>query len=707
MKKMGCIQQKNLAASLLVFVAALMLASCGDDSPSSTSPTHTGNKGEVSFEISNDGGTGSGTGTSPAEVSKGDTLNMVIMQTSSYTDSDGTVFECEPQATISLFAKHDTVYADDLTQLTNVPVQPEVETFKEGDSPVVNGIRQKFHIGGQCVNFDLAYEVYTCITSEGQTVEMPYVKLNEANLGSSNATEERRSCTAGFLQSVTLKALPQTRSGVSDTTWFEVNAIFSLEIECMNSKQVNKQPLTFSVTYLGGVTREIALHDPVRELSSTISVLGGTVNTSSPFLVTPGEELGLSFSQNSSYTDTYGNKMSCSPEAKIKLFAQSDTIYVKEKESLEGIPESQDFVFTPDGEAPVLYSSVQLFSLGSQHIHLEMSYEVYTCLDIENKEIVMPYLKQHATMPGHATVEELSTVTGFEADTTFYDVRVPISLETVHVGTDDDEFQTIEMVVSYIGAVVTMKEAPELVRVEYRTGYVWEEAHHNLPLLYYAHVFRDRYYSNGEVLTDTFVDAGHMVGLSAISSPANISGSLEEGAEINIQFIAENLNDSVTARFYNMQVTSLDQISTNPGDDVAYSVAGDWGKYYKSKLYGDNAFISAAEAPSNGNWESTDLPTGWYFKDIRGYRRYNFNYQGPEIMWDGCVRYEIALVVYDQFLAIDGRLIDFLKYRPEYHYSFSEQRTSGGLEHKYECRFEFMGRNFYAAVITNISEIGK
>lgn len=683
--------------------------SCSSEDPIIPEPTPNPNNGEVAFEISNEGGTGTGTSTSPAEVSKGDTLNMVISQKSSYTDSDGTVFECEPKATIELFAKLDTVYVEELSQLTNVQDKSEVQTSKEGQDPVVNGINQKFLIGEQYVNFDLAYEVYNYRTVDGQTIEMPYVKLNQANFGSSGAAEasEPTARSETVVKSITVKPLPQTRASVSDTTWYEVNAIFNLDIECMNAKTENKQNLTFSVTYLGAVTREIDLSEPVKELSSTISVLSGTNNTSSPFLVNPREELSLLFKQNSTYTDTYGNKMSCEPEAKVKLFAQTDTIYAKETEELEGTPVSQDFVFTASGEDPVLYSAVQLFELGSQNIQLEMSYEAYTAKDIENNEIEMPYLKQNATMPSAATVKELSTVTSSKADTTFYDVRVPIKLETINVGTEDENIQTIELVVSYIGAVVTLKEVPELVRVEYRTGYVWEEAHHNLPLLYYAKVYRDRYYSNGEVFTDEFVDNGHMVGLVPSMNPEDGSYSLEDGAEICIEHSNDNINDSICIRDYNIQVTSLDAISANPGDEVIYSEAGKWNEYLVSKLYEENSFILATDIPSNNQWETTERQTGWYFKDIRGYRLYNFNYQGPTIMWDGCLGYKISLVVYDQFLAIDGRLIDFLKYRPEYHYNFSEQETESGLEHKFECKFEFMGRNFHAAVIANISELGK
>lgn len=700
---------KDLFIFILAFLSACSLFSCSDENPSPADQGHNSDKGEMSFEISNDGGTGTGTSTSPAEVSKGDTLNMVISQKSSYTDSDGTVFECEPKATIELFAKLDTVYVEELSQLTNVQDKSEVQTSEEGQDPVVNGINQKFLIGEQYVNFDLAYEVYNYRTVDGQTIEMPYVKLNQANFGSSGAAEasEPTARSETVVKSITVKPLPQTRASVSDTTWYEVNAIFNLDIECMNAKTENKQNLTFSVTYLGAVTREIDLSEPVKELSSTISVLSGTNNTSSPFLANPQEVMSLLFKQNSSYTDSYGNKMTCEPEAKIRIFAQTDTIYAKETEELEGTPVSQDFVFTASGENPILYSAVQLFELGTQNIQLEMSYEAYTAKDIENNEIEMPYLKQNATMPSAATVKELSTVTSSKADTTFYDVRVPIKLETINVGTEDENIQTIELVVSYIGAVVTLKEVPELVRVEYRTGYVWEEAHHNLPLLYYAKVYRDRYYSNGEVFTDEFVDNGHMVGMGTFMNPEDGSYALENGANINLQFSHNNVNDSINVYFYNIQVTSLDAVSANSGDDVIYSEAGKWDEYLVSKLYEGNSFILATDIPSNSQWETTERQIGWYFKDIRSNRGYNVNYQGPTIMWDGCMIYQIDLVVYDQFLAIDGRLIDFLKYRPEYHYNFSEQETESGLEHKFECRFEFMGRNFYAAVIANISELGK
>ena len=96
--------------ALMLFLVGIVLISCGEENlvdPSTQKP-----KGEVTFQISSDGGSGSGKGTSssPAVVQSGDTLNMTISQTSSYSDPDGSVFTCEPQATIRLSAFADTLF---------------------------------------------------------------------------------------------------------------------------------------------------------------------------------------------------------------------------------------------------------------------------------------------------------------------------------------------------------------------------------------------------------------------------------------------------------------------------------------------------------------------------------------------------------------------------------------------------------------------
>lgn len=694
-------------------MACVLNVSCSSDDPVLPEPTPNPDNGEVAFEITNDSGTGTGTSTSPAEVSKGDTLNMVISQKSSYTDSDGSVFECEPKATIELFARLDTVYVDDLTKLTNVQAEPEVQSSKSGQNPVINEITQKFLIGDQDINFDLAYEVYNYTTVDGKTVEMPYVKLNQAALGGSGTTDasDPTARSETVMKSITVKPLPQTRASISDTTWYEVNATFNLEIECMNAKTENKQKLTFSVTYLGAVTTEIELGEAVGKLSTTIEALDGTNSVSSPYIVNPKEQMSLLFRQNSSYIDAYGNKMVCEPQARINLFAQYDTVYVSKLEELEVTPASQDFVFTESGEDPVLYSTVQLFKLGIQMIQLDMSYETYTAIDVENNEITMPYLKQNATMPGAVTVSEISTATGAKADTTFYNVKFPITLETVDVGTPDENIQTIELVVSYIGAIVTWKEEPELVKVEYRTGYVWEEAHDNLPLLYYAHVFRDRYYSTGEVITDTFVDNGHPMETSlGFQSIFPIDGAFM--AEGEYKYSDDDIvifhkgtmkgepNDSIRTMTSIVEVDYLDSIEVredfHPSPD-SDTYPGKWDCYISGKIYEDGVYIPVDANLATQSYEQCSLPSGWYFQGFT--EKADLTQVFYKDYVTSIYRMFMHITCYDQFLVIDGVRIDFLEYLPDREFNTVIESTPSGKTITREERVKFLGRNFYAACI--------
>ena len=683
----------------IVAGAVCLFFSCTSDDPDSV-PSSSSGSGEVSFELVTEGGSGSGSSSSPFEVPMGETFELSISQQSRYTDTDGTVFECEPTAGISLSTTVDTVYAEDLQQLTAV-LEPKVKSSSDGGNPTHHSVTQEFPIGGQSVVFDLSYEVYEYTTVSGKSVEMPYVKPDQAELGSSSASESRG---GAVVKSITVRPLVQSRASVSDTTWYEVNAVFNLDVECMNSQVENTRNLTFSVTYRGAVTEEIELGEPKAELSSTIDVLGGTGSVSSPYIVNPKEQMSLLFRQNSSYIDAYGNKMVCEPQARINLFAQYDTVYVSKLEELEVTPASQDFVFTESGEDPVLYSTVQLFKLGIQMIQLDMSYETYTAIDVENNEITMPYLKQNATMPGAVTVSEISTATGAKADTTFYNVKFPITLETVDVGTPDENIQTIELVVSYIGAIVTWKEEPELVKVEYRTGYVWEEAHDNLPLLYYAHVFRDRYYSTGEVITDTFVDVGHMVGsYSGVQPSEDVTLEIENGECIVFHAFTQTENDSVLITYCETEVPNLDLLSTEISDDrYTISPAGTWEDYFVSKLYED-AFMAVEGSLCQQSWENCDMPTGWYFKDTGYVRSIDVDYNGVSV-WFDIRRYNLYLVYFDQYLSIDGKRIDFLEYLPKHSFNFTVEEQGRSRIYKFECTSKFMGRTFYVATIDTIYE---
>lgn len=118
------------------------------------------------------------------------------------------MFECEPKASICLFAELDTVYADKLEQLTAIQEKAEVQTSQEGQSPVTNRTLQKFQIGSQSVQFDLSYETYTYATADGN-VEMPYAMPHEAVFGNAGASDEGER-TRTVIRSISVKPLPQS-----------------------------------------------------------------------------------------------------------------------------------------------------------------------------------------------------------------------------------------------------------------------------------------------------------------------------------------------------------------------------------------------------------------------------------------------------------------------------------------------------------------
>ena len=107
--------------SLCIYLLAALL--CGitvacDEDITITPPTDYPTEGDIHFVLSA-GGDSIGAGT-PLAVAQGDTLSMTISQKSSYTDPDGTVFTCEPKATIELYATVDTIYAKDIETLLKI-----------------------------------------------------------------------------------------------------------------------------------------------------------------------------------------------------------------------------------------------------------------------------------------------------------------------------------------------------------------------------------------------------------------------------------------------------------------------------------------------------------------------------------------------------------------------------------------------------------
>ena len=264
-----------------------------------------GEEGEMTFEID-----------VPDQVTVDGPLDMTIVQTSSYTDPDGTVYECSPKATVSVAALKDTVFVTDIKQLTAIGETAAPEISEVGNSPVTHTICQAFEVGGQTVEFDLAYEVYTYVNSKKQNVEMPYVKLNPADFGSVAA--DTKGSSAVKLSDITVRPLsPATRSiTVTDSTAYEVTVRFNLEAETANLAKTSKQSIPFDIVYVGVVTQTNTY--PGAEYSYELKDSEGNALTGTEFIVEPGATFQLNLSQHSSYTDQNG-AVTATPEAWTKI----------------------------------------------------------------------------------------------------------------------------------------------------------------------------------------------------------------------------------------------------------------------------------------------------------------------------------------------------------------------------------------------------
>ena len=714
---------------LTALAAAICLHACGEDDPVNPDPDPTPvvdpDNGEVTFVITNESGSGTGTVDAPAEVADGDTLSMVIRQKSSYTDSDGTVFTCEPEAKFSIHAVMDTVYAQNEDLLTKIE-DSEVTTSKEGTNPVRNLTKQTIKVGPQSIKAEMLNEVYTYINKAQQAIEMPYARWNELSAESPSADEREEDAQQTKADvniaktAVTLTPLAQTRAIVSDTTLYNVNLRLYGEVEVKNAKNETKQPIVIDVNYIGAVVSSMEVPDEDNgEVSFEIESDGiqGEGSAASPYIITPEDALNLVIHQKSRYTDIDGSTFEREPLATINASLGKDVVYAESLDQLTSLAGEAEVNTSEEGNNPVRHAITQAYDLGGMPIDFALGYEVYPYTTQAGETIEMPYGKLNPASYGGTRTQEasakyaariskpaVSAVPQTRAtvnDTTMYDITATFHVELESVNAKETSKRTFVFAVTYPAGVITEKEVedPDLVRVEYRTGYTWEEAHDNLPLLYYATVYRDRYYSNGEVITDTFVDVGHMAAFIVTRFPEFVGYSTDRGIpiewgeqtyEINAEgFLVHTAASKVPDPSLLVAGNVSEKHDTNPGD---------WDAYVVSKLYNPSDFISAAEVPTNGAWSNDNRESGWYFSNCGFHRNIEINYQA-ETLIEYVSRYSFVINVYDQFLVIDGRRIDFLKYRPDFHYNLSIENGGGGVIVTCELRFTFMERDFYTAFI--------
>ena len=698
----------NLSALFCMMALMVGISSCSSDSDDNSQPSEP--KADVSFVISS--GSGIVSGSASTVVEKGDTLNMTISQKSSYTDSDGKVYTCEPKATITLHAQKDTLYVKDLTTLTSVKQNATPRTTTSGTNPVVTSIVQIFDVGGQEITFDLGYEIYRYTSAANKTIEMPYIKLNPAQYGAAETSGSTRAVAAVTgIRLTPIAPQGQTRGVIlRDSTMFNVSVSFNLAAESKNTSKDSTTPLSFEVEYVGVVENITELPDATMDYSYQLNILGGTTSTASPFELKRGEELSLEWVLSSRYTyfsatELNGKTINQEPSARVKLSAALDTLRVTSLEGLEKVSEQTPVEIT-DGENPLKHTATQSFDIGGQKISLESSYESYAELSIEGEKVLLPYLKLNKAEIVSVSKTELKNVPLSNEGDKVYEVTVTLRQNLSGENTPETVSQDIEYIVKYI---VVLEN--KLISTTYERDYEWVEAHYNIPLTSYYIVRRTRTYSSGEKLTDTFTyPYGNMVETGVTT---NITGTghpdVEHEYQLNdsVRFIYHNIrpdekNDDYIKIFYwKTGVPDLNLLSWEVGEDFdGWSIRNE-----HLNEYGDANTYTYKYNPENP-------VENWYVSPILRERKIRLNYNFSLSDYNMVRRYVLSYGWYDRFLYLDGQVFDFSDYKMTYDFDFREEpiTLSDGTPAKvftHDCKGHYLGRDFYIATIDTLYQLPK
>ena len=663
----------------MLLAASVALSTCSKDEDKDTDAERedTAPTGSITFSLPS-GITA--TSTSPAVVTQGQPLDMEISQKSSYTDPNGSVYTCEPKASIKLDVKQDTLYAKDLQTLISITESSDVS--ESGTNPRRCQTLQKFNVGGQEVVFDLAHEIYTYVNSRQASIEMPYIKVNSAKYGAATP-KETRSSTPASVSGIRLKRLGAVTRGTTITTSqaYEVNVSFNLELEGVNTKQATTQTLSFETNYIGIVETVTELPNPTTSFNYKLEILDGTSDTASPFTLQTGKTLSLQWKEDSRYSyftvETLEEKtVPFEPKAWVKLAASEDTIWTDKKETLEKVTPSEPVVST-EGENPAVTTGKWVCDIGGQTLTLDYGYEAYGDVTVQDTTFAVPHLELELPEIKSVTLKYLDGVTipNVEGDVYEITARITQELKTVNVANPSSE--TLEYVVKYIGV-----EQVKLVNVTYRKHVEWEFCDNEW--IFWPIVFRDRTYSNGVTMTDTFADNGHLcwyaVGFQPY--PFEESGVVEyDGGKIiySPQVVTAGLGnegcDTILVVTRRIGVVDLKKIRPLEMGDAYYNTGTvkNWNKYFSNKNYEEMGLdVPLKDVTVNGADSVSTKPSGWYFHLNKYCRSLWVIYEEPNVPF--LFETTIEAAFHDQYLVIDGKMIWFIDEAfGEYHYDWKEE----------------------------------
>ena len=723
---------KNLWRVWLMSLAAVLVLSvlsCGGDDLETDPPTPpvlpTENTGEVNFSINIEGGggTGSGTATDPAIAQSGDTLGVAITQKSSYTDPNGTVFTCEPKATIKLFTAADTLYVKDLKTLLDVKESSNSQSTKTPAANMQTLQRvQKFSVGGKEITFDLAHDIYTYVNSQSRKIEMPYIKVNPAKYGAAKTEATRAAAVAVAVTGIRLKRLAspmQTRaSTITDSAAYDVNVSFTLDIESVNTKNTNSQTLSFEANFVSVVETTTEIPDPTMNFKYELSHKSGTNSGSSPYEVILGKPLSLEWQQDASYqyfsiVDRTSMEIKFEPKAYVRInTAKVDTIWATDVSELQKSTVTKPTI-NSSGDNPVENTGSQVYTFAGQEVSLNWGYQSYNPMKIEDVDVNLPYLSLSKPEIADMSVTEVPNGVLKGKKGKLYTISVTFNQTLSTVNVSEPQSEQLQYVVKYIGAIAEEEPKPaELVNIKYRKGYQWFEPHDNIPLTYQYIVYKDSIFSDGTVHTSE-----SRSGLTTMEWELN-NASAHGKFNQTIEEVRSGNGSKVKVYYFPIQDGDFDTSYGNANISRTIAVPDLSIVTYKEET---PEIKNPDQWDSYHGWNTSAPKVGWYWADFY-YNNYvdvcNYYTEagGAKLtFFNICSRwYNKILYVEDSING--GKLITFLgdesdiddiDYRPNFDFNLHEESATmpTGEPAKvftHTCTTTFLGRQFHYELVDTV-----
>lgn len=718
------------AISFFCFASALITA-CGDDEAEpipgteqpqqGTTPDQEGKVGAVTLTLDNQ----TATTENPAVVSSSTPTTVNMSLASTYTEPDGTTFQAQPKASVHLAVEADTIRGVDVADVVAISRTKDTDNQQTQGEIVTTQVEQHYAIGKQTVRFNISYERIDHHNTAGKVVTLPYMRLSSATPGETSSVEKQATPQAARPRVAAIRLRPSvqrnTRGSITSEQVYDVSVTFTIEATPTNAgKQTEARTLAFDVQYVAVVETTTEYPDPQTSFSYKTQPLSGTASSQSPFTLTSGAaSMTVAWEQQSTYTwfDTQRMEQQAvnyAPTAQITVSLTKDTVYVESKEILEQAS-SVDPEISSDGENPTVYTAQQTYELGGgQTVNLNWKYDIYESIEVEGNEVAFPYLELGQPELVNVTVTERPDVIIPDKTAAVYEVSALFRQVLTPRNVSEGEPQTMEYVVKYM-AVQEVK----LKKVVYRKSWEWNTPHDNIILAWAPIVYRDRIYSDGKTFTDTFSGSFMFIGLSGVTSGGGNVPDPEIGTELNwdgnrIFYHPENKTymDSILIETVSIGVTSLSAVKGwEVAEDtyISFISPGDWAKYGQSKLYDSGVNVPSADGVEFvGNNGTSERASGWYAWEIEYTKRIVADYENSRPpLTNYLINMRVRLRIPDQFLVIDGKMINYLEYRgtPQTTIRTEDITMPNGASarvYRLEGRQHFLDKNFYVAEIDTV-----